>query len=40
MNGKSVGLNIELPFEQYANPYIDQDKLINFNYFFVGRSCW
>ncbi|HAE12640.1 MAG TPA: TIGR00730 family Rossman fold protein [Bacteroidetes bacterium] len=37
MNGKSVGLNIELPFEQYANPYIDQDKLINFNYFFVRK---
>lgn len=37
MNGKSVGLNIELPFEQYANPYIDQDKLINFKYFFVRK---
>ena len=24
-------------FEQYANPYIDQDKLINFNYFFVRK---
>jgi uncharacterized protein (TIGR00730 family) len=37
MNGKSVGMNIELPFEQYANPYVDQDKLINFNYFFVRK---
>jgi uncharacterized protein (TIGR00730 family) len=37
MNGKSVGLNIELPFEQYANPFIDQDKLINFKYFFVRK---
>lgn len=37
MSGKSVGLNIELPFEKYANPYIDQDKLINFNYFFVRK---
>lgn len=35
--GKSVGLNIELPFEQYANPYIDPDKLIMFNYFFVRK---
>ena len=36
-NGKSVGLNIELPFEQNANKYIDPDKLINFNYFFVRK---
>ena len=35
--GKSVGLNIELPFEQQANPYIDTDKLINFDYFFVRK---
>jgi uncharacterized protein (TIGR00730 family) len=35
--GKSVGLNIELPFEQYSNPYIDADKLINFDYFFVRK---
>ncbi|MBO6515643.1 MAG: TIGR00730 family Rossman fold protein [Bacteroidia bacterium] len=35
--GASVGLNIELPFEQSANPYIDQDKLINFNFFFVRK---
>jgi len=35
--GKSVGLNIELPFEQYANPFIDNDKLINFDYFFVRK---
>ncbi len=35
--GKSVGLNIELPFEQYSNPYIDTDKLINFDYFFVRK---
>ena len=36
-NGKSVGLNIELPFEQHSNKYIDPDKLINFNYFFVRK---
>ena len=36
-NGVSVGLNIELPFEQKSNPYIDQDKLIDFQYFFVRK---
>jgi len=36
-DGKSVGLNIELPFEQSSNPYIDNDKLINFDYFFVRK---
>ena len=35
--GTSVGLNIELPYEQQSNPYIDQDKLINFQYFFVRK---
>ncbi|MCO5267077.1 MAG: TIGR00730 family Rossman fold protein [Lentimicrobium sp.] len=35
--GKSVGLNIELPFEQSANPFIDPDKLLNFDYFFVRK---
>ena len=35
--GKSVGLNIVLPFEQEANPYIDSDKIINFDYFFVRK---
>ena len=33
-NGRSVGLNIELPFEQTPNPYIDSDKNINFDFFF------
>lgn len=36
-NGKSVGLNIDLPFEQSHNPYIDYDKLIHFDYFFVRK---
>jgi len=35
--GKSVGLNIDLPFEQVANQYIDNDKLLNFDYFFVRK---
>ena len=35
--GKSVGLNIELPFEQNPNAFIDADKLISFKYFFVRK---
>ncbi len=35
--GKSVGLNIDLPHEQSSNPYIDHDKNINFDYFFVRK---
>jgi uncharacterized protein (TIGR00730 family) len=35
--GKSVGLNIDLPFEQHSNPYIDKDKNIDFDYFFVRK---
>ncbi|MCB0505807.1 MAG: TIGR00730 family Rossman fold protein [Cyclobacteriaceae bacterium] len=35
--GKSVGLNIDLPFEQHNNIYIDSDKLIDFDYFFVRK---
>ncbi|MCL7986788.1 TIGR00730 family Rossman fold protein [Sphingobacterium sp. lm-10] len=35
--GKSVGLNIDLPFEQFHNKYIDRDKLLEFNYFFVRK---
>ena len=35
--GTSVGLNIELPFEQHFNPFIDKDKNLNFDYFFVRK---
>ena len=35
--GDSVGLNIELPFEQEPNMYIDKDKLLMFDYFFVRK---
>ncbi|GAB3927365.1 LOG family protein [Mucilaginibacter myungsuensis] len=35
--GKSVGLNIELPFEQFHNKYIDRDKLLEFDYFFIRK---
>lgn len=35
--GKSVGINIDLPFEQFHNPFIDSDKLLKFNYFFVRK---
>lgn len=36
-NGISVGLNIQLPFEQSSNPYIDSDKLLTFKHFFVRK---
>lgn len=35
--GISVGLNIELPFEQHNNNYIDSDKNLDFRYFFVRK---
>ncbi len=35
--GKSVGINIDLPFEQSANLFIDPDKLITFDNFFVRK---
>ncbi|NLN30201.1 MAG: TIGR00730 family Rossman fold protein [Bacteroidales bacterium] len=36
-NGKSVGINIDLPFEQKPNAFIDADKLITFDHFFVRK---
>lgn len=38
--GTSVGLNINLPFEQHFNPYIDSDKNIDFDYFFVRKTIF
>lgn len=35
--GKSVGVNIDLPFEQEPNPFIDADKLITFKHFFIRK---
>ncbi len=35
--GISVGLNIDLPFEQHDNPWIDSDKSLDFDYFFVRK---
>jgi uncharacterized protein (TIGR00730 family) len=35
--GISVGLNIDLPFEQHLNPYIDPDKSLNHRYFFIRK---
>jgi uncharacterized protein (TIGR00730 family) len=35
--GRSVGINIALPFEQEANFFIDSDKLITFDHFFVRK---
>ena len=35
--GTSVGLNIDLPFEQHDNPFIDNDKNLQFDYFFVRK---
>lgn len=36
-NGLSVGLNIDLPFEQFHNPYIEPGKLLHHRYFFVRK---
>lgn len=36
-NGVSVGLTINLPFEQFSNPYLDPRKTLNHRYFFVRK---
>ncbi len=38
VGGQSIGCNIELPFEQGANPYVD--TLVNFRYFFVRKTMF
>ena len=38
--GASVGLNIALPHEQAANPYVDFDKLITFDFFFARKTMF
>lgn len=38
--GKSIGLNIVLPFEQVPNDFVDNDKSINFDYFFARKVCF
>jgi uncharacterized protein (TIGR00730 family) len=38
-HGQSLGLNISLPFEQFANPYISRDLTFEFHYFFM-RKFW
>ncbi|MBW7868014.1 MAG: TIGR00730 family Rossman fold protein [Brumimicrobium sp.] len=35
--GQSIGLNIDLPFEQHDNPYIDPESNLKFDYFFVRK---
>lgn len=37
--GKSIGLNISIPFEQFANPFISRELAFEFHYFFM-RKYW
>ncbi len=38
--GLSIGLNIVIPHEQQPNPYIDHDKMVNFDFFFVRKTMF
>jgi uncharacterized protein (TIGR00730 family) len=38
--GKSVGLNISLPFEQKPNPFIDSNKLLTFEFFYIRKTMF
>jgi uncharacterized protein (TIGR00730 family) len=38
VKGRSIGCNIELPFEQVPNPYLD--TVVNFRYFFVRKTMF
>lgn len=38
VGARSIGLNIELPFEQFANPYLD--VALTFRYFFARKVCF
>ena len=35
--GKSIGLRINLPFEQFTNEYVDDEYLLKFDYFFIRK---
>ncbi|TVR79911.1 MAG: TIGR00730 family Rossman fold protein [Chitinophagaceae bacterium] len=35
--GRSVGLNIDLPMEQFSNEFLDPDSIVNFRYFFIRK---
>ncbi len=37
MNGKTIGLNISLPHEQYPNPYVTTELCFNFHYFAIRK---
>ena len=37
--GKTIGFNIQLPFEQYVNRYIPKNLVFTFHYFFM-RKFW
>ena len=39
-HGRSIGMNIDLPNEQSSNPYIDHDKLITFDYFYIRKTMF